>query len=190
MSNVMRKPVFAICEQQKCRSACTSAQSDQRICYSLLRQYNICSFYMQNLKPLACLYNSASQFEPYLVANLEDRFSRNVAQTIIQYCNDPKFSDRYAWANSEDPRSSLIRVYTVCHSVCIVWTHYSMVEPHSSNFRVITTNFLGFRIFRKSTVSLLCIVLSMSSDLSRNMTKPTMWLCTQSDQSLCCALNG
>ena len=38
-------------------------------------------------------------------------------------------------------RRSLIRVYTVCHSVCIIWTHYSMVEPHSSNFRVITTNF-------------------------------------------------
>ena len=49
-------------------------------------------------------------------------------------------------------RSSLIRVYTVCHSVCFVWTHYSMVEPHSSNFRVITTNFLGVRIFRKITV--------------------------------------
>ena len=27
-----------------------------------------------------------------------------------------------------------------------------MVEPHSSNFRVITTNFLGVRIFRKFTV--------------------------------------
>ena len=27
-----------------------------------------------------------------------------------------------------------------------------MVEPHSSNFRVITTNFLGVRIFRKITV--------------------------------------
>ena len=40
-------------------------------------------------------------------------------------------------------RSSLIRVYTVCHSVCIVWTHYSMVEPHRSNFRSITTNILG-----------------------------------------------
>ena len=37
-------------------------------------------------------------------------------------------------------------------SVCIVWTHYSMVEPHSSNFRVSTTNFLGVRIFRKFTV--------------------------------------
>ena len=27
-----------------------------------------------------------------------------------------------------------------------------MVEPHSSNFRVITTNVLGVRIFRKFTV--------------------------------------
>ena len=27
-----------------------------------------------------------------------------------------------------------------------------MVEPHSSNFRVITTNFLGVRIFRRFTV--------------------------------------
>ena len=53
----------------------------------------------------------------------------------------------------EEQRSSLIRVYTVCHSACIVWTHYSMVEPHSSNFRVITTNFLGVRIFRKFTVN-------------------------------------
>ena len=33
----MRKPVFAICEQQRCRSACTSVQSDQHLCYSLLR---------------------------------------------------------------------------------------------------------------------------------------------------------
>ena len=46
-------------------------------------------------------------------------------------------------------RLLLIRVYTVCCSVCIVWTHYSMVEPHSSYFRVITTNFLGVGIFRK-----------------------------------------
>ena len=57
----------------------------------------------------------------------------------------PKFSDRYAWANSADPDQtapSLIRDYTVCHSICIVWTHYAMVEPHSSNFTVITTNVL------------------------------------------------
>ena len=48
----------------------------------------------------------------------------------------------------------LLQVYTVCHSVCIVWTLYSMVKPHSSNFRVITTNFLGVRKFRKFTVTL------------------------------------
>ena len=48
--------------------------------------------------------------------------------------------------------SSVISVYTVCHFDCIVWTHYSMVEPHSSNFRVITTNFWGVQIFRKFTV--------------------------------------
>ena len=39
-----------------------------------------------------------------------------------------------------------------CHSVFIVWTHNSMVEPHSSNFRVITTNFWSVRIFREFTV--------------------------------------
>ena len=46
----------------------------------------------------------------------------------------------------------LIKVYSVCHSVCIVWTHYSMVESHCSNFRVITTNILGVRLFRNLTV--------------------------------------
>ena len=34
----MRKPVFAICKQQRRRSACASAQSDQRLSYSLLRK--------------------------------------------------------------------------------------------------------------------------------------------------------
>ena len=37
MSHVMRKPVLAICEQQRCRSACASAQSDQHLCCLLLR---------------------------------------------------------------------------------------------------------------------------------------------------------
>ena len=64
---------------------------------------------------------------------------------IFEYRNDPKFSDRYAWANSADPDQTA--------PVCIIWTHYSMVGPHSSNFRVITTNVLGVRIFRKFTVN-------------------------------------
>ena len=32
MRHVMRKPVYAICEQQRRRSSCASAQSDQRLC--------------------------------------------------------------------------------------------------------------------------------------------------------------
>ena len=35
LSHIMRKPVYAICEQQRRRSACASAQSDQCLCCSL-----------------------------------------------------------------------------------------------------------------------------------------------------------
>ena len=37
MSHIMRKPALALCEQQRCRSACSSVQSDQHLCCSLLR---------------------------------------------------------------------------------------------------------------------------------------------------------
>ena len=37
LSLVMRKPVFTLCEQQRRRSACASAQSDQHLCCSLPR---------------------------------------------------------------------------------------------------------------------------------------------------------
>ena len=40
MNHIMRKPVFAICEQQRWRSACASTQSDQCLCCSLSREYN------------------------------------------------------------------------------------------------------------------------------------------------------
>ena len=53
MSHVLRKPVFAICEQQRRRSACASAHSDQQLCRFLLRQYNIHTCYIQNFKTLA-----------------------------------------------------------------------------------------------------------------------------------------
>ena len=38
-------------------------------------------------------------------------------------------------------RSSLIRVYTVCHSIYIFWMHYFMIKQPRSNFRVITAIF-------------------------------------------------
>ena len=66
------------------------------------------------------------------------------------YGNDPKFLHRQVWANSVDP--DLIRVYTVCHSVCIYWMHYSVVRLPCSSFRVVTANFLYVRIFRNFTM--------------------------------------
>ena len=35
MSHVIRKPVYALCEQQRRRSACADAHSDQHLCCSL-----------------------------------------------------------------------------------------------------------------------------------------------------------
>ena len=40
MDRVKRKPDLAACERQRRRPACTSAQSDQHLCYSLLGKYN------------------------------------------------------------------------------------------------------------------------------------------------------
>ena len=77
----MRKPAFAICEQQRHRSACASAQSDQHLCCSLPRQYNNSCFYTQNFKPLSSFCGCAGQFESILVTNPEGRFSRDEAQS-------------------------------------------------------------------------------------------------------------
>ena len=44
---------------------------------------------MQNRKPLASIYSWARQFESYLVANPENRFSHDVAHlSIYHYCKD------------------------------------------------------------------------------------------------------
>ena len=49
-------------------------------------------------------------------------------------------------------RLLLIRVCTVCNSLCIFWMNYSKETPSCSTFSVITTISLGVRIFRKFTV--------------------------------------
>ena len=73
------------------------------------------------------------------------------------YRNDPKFSDRYAWANSADPDqtaprgavwsgSTLFAILSALFGLITLW------KSHIVQIRVITTNFLGVRIFRKFTV--------------------------------------
>ena len=43
--------------------------------------------------------------------------------------------------------SSLMRAYTVCHSICIFWMHYFMVKLHCSNFKIIIAIFSECFIF-------------------------------------------
>ena len=93
LSHVMRKPIYATCEQQSCWSACASAQSDQHLLCSLPRLYNISSFYIWNFKPLASFCGCAGWFESYLVENPEDRFSRDMAH--FNYCSKPNTDSNY-----------------------------------------------------------------------------------------------
>ena len=51
----------------------------------VIRCLDTSSFYIQNFKPLASLCSWAGRFESYLVANPEDRFSRDVAQEGILF---------------------------------------------------------------------------------------------------------
>ena len=64
LSHIMRKPVYAKCEQCRHRSACTSVQSDQCLIVRCLD--NIIPIF----KTLTSLCSWAGWFESYLVANL------------------------------------------------------------------------------------------------------------------------
>ena len=70
---------------------------------------------MSKISRLASFWSWADWFESYLVANPVDMFSPDEAHMTIKsfsvydeyyhliYPNDPKISDRYAWANGADP---------------------------------------------------------------------------------------
>ena len=91
----VRKPVFGVCEQQRRRPACASAQSDQRLCFSLFEKYYIQTCYRRIFNFLASLCSRAGWFESGFVRNPEDRFSRDEAHTcpshyapdfMVAYC--------------------------------------------------------------------------------------------------------
>ena len=60
---------YAICEQQRCRSACAFAQSDQHLCCLLPRLYNMYTCSVQSFKILASFCSWEGWFEFYLVEN-------------------------------------------------------------------------------------------------------------------------
>ena len=70
-----------VCKQQRPRPACTSEQSDQRLCYSLIRKY-IKTCYERNFNFLARLCSWWDWFEARFFGNPDDRSSRDEAQII------------------------------------------------------------------------------------------------------------
>ena len=67
----MSKPAFAICELQS---------ADLISAFLKTGLYNTSCFYIRNCKPLPSFLGCAGRFVSYLVANPEDRFSRDEAQ--------------------------------------------------------------------------------------------------------------
>ena len=63
------KMSYVICEQQRRRSACASSQSDQHLCCSVLRWYDMYTCYIQSFKILASFCSWAGWFKSYLVEN-------------------------------------------------------------------------------------------------------------------------
>ena len=88
----MRKPVYAICEQQRRRSDCTSTLISIFIIRGLDSIIPLC-FYIRNFKPLASFLSWAGRFESYLVENPKDRFSCDGAHIMYsQYTKQLMYS--------------------------------------------------------------------------------------------------
>ena len=86
LSHVMRKPVYAIFQQQRRRSACASAQSARSLISTfvvgcletIIPETFTC--YIHNFRTLASLWSGVGLFESYVIENTKDRFSRDEAQ--------------------------------------------------------------------------------------------------------------
>ena len=70
----------------------------------------------------------------------------------IEYGNDPKFSNNLSGQTLQSQISCLIKVFTVCYSICIFLKKYAMVWPLCLNFRRITAKFSGIQKLRNFTV--------------------------------------
>ena len=73
---------LVVCEQQRRRPACASAQSDQRLCYSLFWKVSYPNCYKRNFNFLASLCSWAGLCESHSVGNTEDRFCSDEAQIL------------------------------------------------------------------------------------------------------------
>ena len=87
-----------VCEQHMRRPACASAQSDQRLCFSLFEKYHMCSWYRWNFNFLASLCSWEEWFETRFVGSPKDRFCRDEAHFVYRtrWTVFVLFSDNFA----------------------------------------------------------------------------------------------
>ena len=73
-----------VCEQRRRRPVCASAQSDQHLCYALIRKNHILTCYEQNCISLASICSRGDWFKSRCVGNPKDRLCR-VGTHLIQW---------------------------------------------------------------------------------------------------------
>ena len=76
-----------VCEQQRHRPTCASAQSDQCLCYSLFGEHSRQACSIQNFIFLASLCRCGHWFEYHYVRNPVDGFSRDEAHISLGFFN-------------------------------------------------------------------------------------------------------
>ena len=119
-----------VCEQQKRRPASASAQSGQRLRYSLFGKYHIKTCFKGNSNFLASPCSWAGWFESHYIGNLEDRLCRHEAHIKLSYfsseaspdtatpacCQLCQYSLRNGWKHSRlftwDPQ---------CWGIVFIW---------------------------------------------------------------------
>ena len=77
--------------------------------------------------------------------------TKDIVNKFCMYRNDPKFSDRQAWANRADLEQSDQGLHCLQFPLRFLM-HYAKVKP--SCLRVVTANFQVSEIFRKFTIIL------------------------------------
>ena len=153
----MRKPVYAKCKQQRCRSACASAQSDQHLCFRCLD--SIIPLVSISEIPSLCLASVAAQ-----------------ACLSLTRSKTPKTGFLVTRLNYQ---SSLIWVCLPRH-ICPKTQEHCRVHVQNCAFFAAPRTY-SKRFFTSSSVPGVKFWVSEKQiqQMSRLMTKPTKWLCAQ-----------
>ena len=123
----MRKPVYAICEQQRRRSACASAQSIQCLCCSLPSKIPLVSIFEMSSLCLAsasahaglCLTWSQTPKTGFLVTRLTWSEDRNLKQSFNYVKSDqigklvPELFDEFNIFEEFGSRTSTAFLHTI-----------------------------------------------------------------------------